>query len=332
MLDAYGRRLHYLRISVTDRCNLRCRYCMPEKGVHLLAHDDILRYDEILRVVRVMASLGVDRVRLTGGEPLVRRGLADLAADIKGVQGIAFLGLTTNGVQLEDQAEHLLAAGVDGLNISLDTLNPAQYREITRCGELASALAGLHKALELGFPSVKINCVLAPDSTPEDWLGVVGLAKSLPVDVRLIEWMPLADGIDAAGVGAKTALERISREFGAPERLPTVSGEGPARYWRIPGFAGRLGIIHAMSHDFCDSCNRLRLTPTGNLKLCLFYDSGVALKPLLRGDADDAALANAIMGAVGNKPRRHSGMKKRQEDGSDGPLIERTCGMYDLGG
>lgn len=333
--DAHGRRLHYLRVSVTDRCDLRCRYCMPEEGVHLLAHDEILRFDEILRTVRVMSGLGVNRVRLTGGEPLVRKGVAALAADIRRLPGIGFLGLTTNGMLLEAAAPDLKKAGVDGLNISLDTTDPARYRAITRRGELARVLRGLDAALRLGFGQVKLNCVLAPTSVEADWLGVVGLAKDLPVDVRLIEWMPMADADGEAGppaLGAKQALARIGEVYGEARPLEETAGAGPARYWQIPGFAGRLGVIHAMSHNFCDGCNRLRLTATGNLKLCLFYDVGMPLRPLLRGGAGDEELAAAIRAAAQNKPRRHQGVKKTREDGGSGLLIERNCGMYDLGG
>ena len=332
LYDAYGRRLNYLRLSVTDRCNLRCRYCMPEEGVQLLSHTDILQYDEILRILRVMVSLGVDRVRLTGGEPLVRRDIVRLASGIKEIPGIRFLGLTTNGVLLGPMAQALYQAGVDGLNISLDTVDPKRFIDVTRRDNLTQVWEGLQQALAVGFSRVKLNCVLAPGSIPADWLQVVALAKDLPVDVRLIEWMPVADGIDAGGINADEALQIIEEHFGLLSPVQTQRDAGPARYWQISGFSGRLCIISAMTHNFCGDCNRLRMTATGNLKLCLFYDTGIPLKALIRGGASDEALAQAIREAVQSKPKQHWGIKKRREDGVDGPLIERTCGMYDLGG
>mgnify|MGYP003623378401 CR=1 FL=1 len=214
MKDGYGRQIQYLRVSVTDRCNLRCRYCMPETGVDPISHKEVLTFDEILRLVRVAAGLGVKRVRLTGGEPLVRKGLPDLAADIKQIPGVEFLGLTTNGVQLADMASHLYQAGVDGINVSIDTLDNARYAYMTRRDELRKAIHGLHAALALPFRSVKVNSVLAPDSQPTDWLGVLGLAKEHPVGLRLIEWIPMAGETDKGGTSAACALRLIAEPYG----------------------------------------------------------------------------------------------------------------------
>ncbi|MDL2327652.1 GTP 3',8-cyclase MoaA [Ruminococcaceae bacterium OttesenSCG-928-A11] len=331
MTDGCGRTINYLRVSVTDRCNLRCRYCMPEEGVPSIPHGEVLSFDEITRLVGVMAGLGVDRVRLTGGEPLVRKGLPELAAKIKAVKGITFLGLTTNGVLLAEQAEDLLAAGVDGLNISLDTVDPARFATLTRRDDYAKVRAGLEKALALPFRAVKINSVLAPESTEADWLGVVALAQTLPVEVRLIEWMPMAGTQGPVPPTADEALSRIAAAFGPLVPLPRAANGGPAQSYALPGFAGRVGIIPAMTHQFCASCNRLRLSATGDLKLCLFYDEGVPLKPLLRGGATDGELAAAITGAVAHKPLRHQG-EKRAAAGSAASLIERPCGMFKIGG
>ena len=333
MRDDFGRKLSYLRVSVTDRCNLRCQYCMPAQGIVPMDHAEILRYEEIVRVVRVMAGLGVERVRLTGGEPLVRKNIAEVAHRIKTLPGIRFLGLTTNGVHLYHAADELLRAGVDGINISLDTTDPSRYAAITRKDAFTDVMNGLSRALSLGFGAVKINCVLFPDAMVDDWLGVVELAKTRPVDVRLIEWMPIGGAADAPMMSADAALDIISRRFGVPQELPSLdAGAGPAKYWQIPGFAGRLGIIRAMSHSFCAQCNRLRLTPSGNLKLCLFYDVGIALKPLIRGGASDADLAGAIVQCVAQKPKCHQGMRMPAEGANNQPLIERSCGMYDIGG
>ena len=332
MLDSFGRNLNYLRVSVTDRCNLRCSYCMPEKGIQLMPHEEILSFDEILKIIMVMSNLGVDRVRLTGGEPLVRKGIILLANEIKKIKGINFLGLTTNGVLLENMADDLKNAGIDGLNISLDTTDALRYEKITHKDELKSVLRGINKAIELNFNAIKINCVLSPESTLDDWIGVVSLAEKLPVDVRLIEWMPIADDARKSIFNSEMAFSHIEEVFGRPQPLNKTTGQGPARYWKIPGFTGNLGIIDAMSHNFCNMCNRLRLTASGNLKLCLFYDVGISLKKLLRSGASNNEIARELLIAVKNKPKQHQGIRKHSEDGTESPTIERNHGMYDLGG
>ncbi len=332
MIDGQGRKLNYLRLSVTDRCNLRCRYCMPQSGVTFIPHDEILNFDEMARLVRIMASLGVDRIRLTGGEPLVRKGLVDLARQIKQVDGIRFLGLTTNGVLLKDMAPALLDAGVDGLNISLDTLDVKRYQALTGFDALSKVQDGLQTALALPFLSVKINCVLAPQSRPSDWLPVIGLAKSHAVDVRLIEWMPMAG--ETAGIlpHGDDVLRQISDEYGILKADVGAQDGGPATYWNIDGFKGRVGMINAISHAFCSECNRLRLTSTGDLKLCLFYDAGVPLKPLLRSGASDEAIADAILAAVQYKPKDHQGFVQTNEEGGKCALVHHPIGMYQTGG
>lgn len=333
MIDQCGRNIHYLRISVTDRCNLRCGYCMPEEGVPSIPHEEILSYDEILRLVRIMAKLGIDRVRLTGGEPLVRKGVVELAREIKQVEGIRYLALTTNGVLLDEMAEDLLAAGVDGLNISLDTVDAQRYHEITRYGDWQRTFAGLNKALGLPFQSVKVNSVLSPDSLEDDWMGVVALARDHKMDVRLIEWMPMAGETDGPkAVRADEALDAITARFGPLEALPRTGDAGPAAYYRAPGFMGRIGIIPAMSHQFCSDCNRLRLTATGDLKLCLFYDVGIPLKGLLRGGAGDEEIAGAILAAVEKKPRQHGGLRQQTEADNEEDIIASPVGMSGIGG
>lgn len=330
MTDSFGRVIDYLRVSVIDRCNLRCRYCMPAEGVPSIPHGDILTFDEITRVVRIMKGLGVARVRLTGGEPLVRKDVAQLAKNIKQL-GIGHVGVTTNGVLLAQQAPALLAAGVDGLNLSLDTTSPKRYAHLTRRDEYAQAMAGLQAALRLPFVSVKVNAVLAPESRPNDWLGVVALAQRLPLDVRLIEWMPLAGEDGSGGMPADEALAAVAARFGALTPLPGVKGGGPAVYYSIRGFTGRVGMIPAITHCFCAGCNRVRLTARGDLKLCLFYDEGIALKPLLRGGASDEEIRAAIEAAVQNKPLRHKGRRQSAAEAGH-PLIDPASGMSAIGG
>ncbi len=330
MRDLFGRELNYFRISVTDRCNLRCRYCMPEEGIEAIPHDEVLRFDEIERVARLMASQGAERLRLTGGEPLVRRGLPSLAARLKALDGVNYLGLTTNGVLLEELAGELCDAGVDALNISLDTTDPARFAALTRRDELPKVWRGLEAALALPFRHIKLNCVLAPESTQEDWMGVVALAKEYPLDVRLIEWMPMAGEAPKNDVSIEAAKQAIEARYGKMEALPHDAKAGPARYWQADGFRGRVGFIPSMSHQFCGSCNRLRLTASGQLKLCLFYDRGLPLKPLLRGGASDDEILAAIREAVRHKPQHHPGHVVVEN-----PLpkaFDRPCGMYRIGG
>lgn len=336
MKDQTGRDIHYLRISITDRCNLRCRYCMPAEGITTIAHEEILTYDEILRLVKIFAGLGVDRIRLTGGEPLVRRGVENLAAMIKKVPGIDFLGLTTNALLLDKLAVPLRRAGVDALNISIDTLDPGRYAAFTRRNEFDRMMRGLDAALAQDFKATKINAVLSPESVPEDWLGVISLAKDKPLDVRLIEWMPMSDPLAAqqnqeAAIPIDEALALITKRYGQPIPLVDNSGGGPAKYYQLPGFKGRLGIIPAMTRCFCEECNRVRLTARGELKLCLFYDQGVDLKPLLRGGASDADITAAIEATITSKPLRHSGVHRPTEADGEGE-IAAPDGMYNIGG
>jgi len=325
MKDSFGRRINYLRISVTDRCNLRCRYCMPEEGVAAVSHEDILRFDEIERLACIFAGLGVNRIRLTGGEPLVRRDLPQLAARIKAIPGINFLGLTTNGILLPQHARQLWEAGVDGLNISLDTADPKRYAHLTRRDEWVQAWAGLQSALALPFPSIKLNCVLSTDSLSADWLGVIELARKLPVEVRLIEWMPMSGENGQTALRGDEALVMIEQRYGALTPLGQRMEGGPAHQYKIEGFVGAIGIIPAMSQHFCASCNRIRLTAVGALKLCLFYDAGISLRSLLRSGADDRAIAGAIQTALAEKPEGHQGTVVRSGDCA-------ACGMYQIGG
>lgn len=302
MKDQYNREIDYLRVSVTDRCNLRCVYCMPEEGVEPVAHEEILSYEEILRVCRCAAKLGFWRVKLTGGEPLVRRGVAGLAREIKAISGIRQVTMTTNGVLLGDYAEELAAAGLDAVNVSLDTLDPEAFHRITRRGELSRVLDSIDRALAAGL-RVKLNCV--PTRGNDEAERLAALAKDRPIDVRFIELMPVGEGDPSEGVPADEIRARLAAAYGPLTEYPGEWGNGPASYCDIPGFAGKIGFISAMSHRFCGGCNRVRLTATGFLKLCLHFDEGTDLRGLLRGGADDAALTEAVRAAVWGKPAHH---------------------------
>lgn len=304
MLDRFGRQIRYLRISVTDRCDLRCVYCMPEHGVEHLPHSALLSYEQIVRLAHLFADLGIDQVRLTGGEPLVRRGLSQLVGALKDVDGIRTVSLTTNGVLLAEQLPALLAAGLDGVNLSLDTLDRAQYAALTRRDELPRALAGLEAALAAPGLTVKLNCVPVGDNDSQ-LVPLAALARDRDLAVRFIELMPIGLGATLPRRTQAEVLEHLEEAFGPALPCAQTGGAGPGHYVTFPGFRGRVGFISAMTHQFCGSCNRVRLTATGFLKTCLQYENGADLKALLDAGADDAALRGAIEEAIFHKPARH---------------------------
>ena len=304
MIDRCQRTIDYIRISVTDRCNLRCVYCMPEDGVQWVPHNAVLSYEEILRLCRVFAGLGLSKIKLTGGEPLVRRGMDRLIADIKAIPGIRCVTLTTNGVLLAQQLPGLVSAGLDGVNISLDTLNREQFRAITRRDELDRVLAGLNAALECPGLNVKINCL--PMGRNDDQLvPLVELARERPLSVRFIEVMPIGLGKDLTYRSEDEVRAILERALGPMEPFHGKLGNGPCHYFSLPGFAGKVGFISALSHQFCSECNRVRLTSDGFLKTCLQYELGVDLKTLMDDGRDDAFLAEAVRQAIYNKPLQH---------------------------
>ena len=328
MLDFYRRKIEYVRISVTDRCNLRCRYCMPADGVEKLSHEDILSFEEIVRVVRALAQLGIRKVRLTGGEPLLRRGIVDLVREIKAVEGIERVALTTNGVLLADLAEELRAAGLDGVNISLDTLAEDAFSDITRrsASLLPAVRQGMEAALAAGLKT-KLNCVPLKGVNEAELVSLAALAKERPIDVRFIELMPIGMAKEAGLTGVPTAeVRRILEEsFGALVPVVKEALTGPATCFRPAGFRGALGFIDALEHKFCSSCNRVRLTAEGYLKLCLALDAGLDLRTLLRTGADDAALFRKLRQVIAEKPREH-------HFEAAGGAGEEKRRMYQIGG
>ncbi len=305
MTDRFGRTIDYLRISITDRCNLRCVYCMPEDGVARLKHEQILTYEEILRVCRIMAGLGVKHLRVSGGEPLVRRGAAGLIAQAKRLDGIERVSLTTNGVLLEQELPALLEAGIDGINVSLDTLSPEKYSCVTRKDELYRALRGIDAAYSTGVRPLKINSVLMRGVNDDEILPLASLARDRDLSVRFIELMPIGLGKEYSPVSGREVLARLTEEFGTPLRSEEMLGSGPAGYYSFPGFFGKIGLIGALSHAFCASCNRVRLTSDGLLKPCLYYDTGCDLRAPLRSGCGDEALSRLIRETVTEKPAGH---------------------------
>lgn len=329
MQDQYDRKIEYVRISLTDRCNLRCRYCMPEEGVAKLRHEDILTFGEILRIVRGLAALGVKKVRLTGGEPLVRRNITELIAAIRRVPGIEQVALTTNGVLLAEMVADLIRAGLTGLNISLDTLQPETFAEITRRPCFDQVQAGLEKALSLGLDNIKLNCVPIYEVNDGEIPVLASLAKDYPVKVRFIELMPIgcAHEVGYRGVPMAEVKARLEKAYG---RLRPVGKkidplQGPAAYYKIPGFAGQVGFIDALEHKFCGTCNRVRITAEGFLKLCLNQKTGLDLRGLLRQGISDKNLRLALRQAIYRKPAEHlfADKENRARD-------ERA--MYQVGG
>ena len=323
MKDGHGRTIDDLRISLTDRCNDRCIYCMPEEGVQSMCHTDILRIEEIAHVVRVFSNLGIKSVRLTGGEPLVRKGVVDLVRDINDMPGIKNISLTTNGVLLPRMADQLRQAGLSRVNISLDTLDAEQFHAITRRGYLQEALDGIDAALAAGFDPVKINAV-AVRQLHQDYLAFAKLSIDRPLHVRFIEYMPVGESSGANGCGwgpddvisCEELFEIINRQAraeGLPELVPASKhqplGWGPARYFEFSGAKGTVGFISPMSRHFCGECNRMRLTADGKLRPCLFSDREYDIRGILRSgkpeEQIDRDLADAFRTAIGAKPDDH---------------------------
>ena len=301
--DSYGREINYMRISITDRCNLRCCYCMPD-GADWIPMKDILTYEEITAVCQEAVKLGITRFKITGGEPLVRRECSKLIRMIKEIPGTEVVTLTTNGLLLGEQLESLMQAGLDAVNISLDTLDKEKYKQVTGFDKLSVVLASITKAVESGIP-VKINAVLQKGMNEEEWLPLTQLAKNLPLSVRFIEMMPIGHGREYDAVSVEDILDQLKNRYEGIEEIQRKKGNGPAVYFENEEFRGSIGLIGAVHKKFCESCNRIRLTSEGFLKLCLYYSEGVDLRSLVRGGASDEEITAVIAQAIANKPQEH---------------------------
>ena len=304
MIDHCGREIDYLRISITDRCNLRCIYCMPEAGVRTMAHEEVLSYEEIARITRLMAGLGIRHIRITGGEPLARMGCLDLIGKIHAVDGIETISMTTNGLMLRGRMEQAKAMGLTALNISLDTADPQTYRTMTRGGDVCAVLETIDQALACGL-KVKINAVPVRGYNDEQLTDLAAMARTRPISVRFIELMPVGCGANLEPVSTGEVEKKIEAAFGPLLPDDSLHGYGPARYVRPEGFMGSIGFISPMSHEFCGACNRVRLTADGYLKLCLNHTAGLDLRAMMRGGADDATIEAAIRDSIEHKPVRH---------------------------
>ena len=302
MKDSYGRTVDYMRISITDRCNLRCRYCMPEMPC-FLPRKELLSLEEILDICVCGAQMGIRKIKITGGEPLLRPGGVELIRKLKEIPGMEKVTLTTNGVLLAPFAEALYQAGIDGVNVSLDTLNEETYRKITGFDKLAQVLEGLDTMSRFPVP-LKTNTVLLPWENGEDWKELALLAKNRRIDVRFIEKMPLGKDKETEGVSNILLLEEMQASFGKAEPDGRSHGNGPAVYYRFPGFQGSVGFISAIHDNFCAGCNRLRMTAEGKVKPCLCYEDNFSLKEAVRaGNREE--IRELLRSAVEKKPQRH---------------------------
>jgi len=307
LVDAFRRPITYLRVSVTDRCNLRCVYCMPEAGLPWIPKPDILTYEEIASLVRAAARVGVRSIRLTGGEPLIRRNLADLVGMIAAVPGIDDIALSTNGLLLADQAAALRDAGLNRVNVSLDTLNDERFTAIARRPGLQRVLDGIDAALEHGLTPVKLNCVLMRNTNDDELEAFANLTRTRAVHIRFIEVMPVEDNVDLqreSWISSNEVLARLS-SLGDLHPVPNPHGNGPARTFAYEDAAGTVGVISPLAHDYCDTCNRVRLSADGRLKLCLFGDHLIDLRTPLRNGEGEDAIVDLLRAAMHVKPERH---------------------------
>jgi len=301
LIDPFGRRVTYLRLSITDRCNLRCRYCMPEKGVDVLSHEKILSYEELERLAAIFVALGVNKIRITGGEPFVRKGCLEFMQRLKADHPGLSLHLTTNGVAVLPYLAELKKLGINGINLSLDTLDPNRFREITRRDRLETVLAVFAEIRRLALP-LKVNAVVQADTGDEELVRLASLVRDNPIILRFIELMPFSGGDEVQQAVPEPIESRLARLFPGLREV-SVKGVETARRFAVPGYAGMLGIIEGESRKFCATCNKLRVTPSGMLKNCL-YDQGVLdLRSLLRSEHDDGVVAGKIIACVREKMR-----------------------------
>ncbi len=323
--DQFGRTMDYLRISLTDRCNFRCLYCMPASGMQFQPRDEILTDHELIRLVGIFAGQGVTKIRLTGGEPTIRPHLTDLIRAFKSFPGIREMAMTTNALLLANKAQDYKDAGLDRVNVSIDTLDPARFRFMTRGGRLDLVWQGIEAADRVGLGPIKLNSVVVRDHNQNDVLELARLTLTRPWQVRFLEIMPM-EGVgmiyEEGLVTSAETLSDLESEFGPLEQLPSRDSD-PARVWRIPGAAGTIGFISPMSEPFCETCNRVRLTADGNLRLCLLHGDEVNLRDPMRQGASDTELADLIRQGVWAKPWGHAAWEEH---------IRTIRGMSQIGG
>ncbi|MBX9573589.1 MAG: GTP 3',8-cyclase MoaA [Candidatus Obscuribacterales bacterium] len=310
LVDSFGRKHSYLRISVTDRCNLRCQYCMPAEGIQLKKKDELLSFEEIARVARIFVASGIEKIRITGGEPLVRKNLEDLIAEIAKLPGLKHLAMTTNAVLLADKAEALKKAGLQSLNISIDSLHADRFKEITLRDDFSRVMAGIEAAEKAGFNPIKLNVVVMKGRNHDEVLDFVRLVYERNLNVRFIEYMPFKDNCwDLEAVYSyKEMTQVIQQEF----QLEALSGHPSdvAKDFKLLGGKGVVSFISSMTDSFCSSCNRLRMTADGSIKSCLFYEPEINLREQLRSGCSDEQIEHLIVYALGKKPEAHPPMEE----------------------
>ncbi len=305
--DSFNRRIDYLRISLTDRCNFRCLYCMPEHGAHFAPRDELLTDDELLRIVRVAATVGFRKIRLTGGEPTLRRNIVEIVRQIAQTPGIEEISMTTNALRLAELAQPLRDAGLTRVNVSIDSLNPERFRHMTRGGDFARVWAGIEAAARVGFTPMKLNAVVVRGLNDDEVVDLARLTVDRPWQLRFIEMMPLAgvgELAEQSVVATREIIERLEQVYGALEFVGW-KGSDPARTYRIAGAQGTLGFISSITEPFCSTCNRMRLTADGKLHLCLLRDNELDLRAALRSGADDEDMAALVRQGVWLKPWGH---------------------------
>ena len=307
LIDPYNRHLNYLRISITDRCNLKCIYCVPPDLIPRLSHDEILTYEEILRLVRIGIRLGISKIRVTGGEPLVRKGVYGFLTDLSGLDGLADLSLTTNGVALNANLDRIKAAGIKRVNISLDTLNRTKFERITGVDLFNQVWQGIEMALSMGFHPIKLNIVALNGINDDELIDMARLSFDYPLHIRFIEYMPIGKSqIGNAPLLLAPEIKKRISVLGKLAPVPKTMNDGPAQRYHFEGAAGEIGFIHALSHHFCDRCNRLRLTARGRLRPCLLSDHQEDVKGIMRTGGTDEQLAEVFFKAVRHKPSDHN--------------------------
>ena len=330
MLDKFDREINYLRVSITDRCNLHCSYCRPKEGISLRGHDDILRYEEIIRIVSMAVKLGLIKVRITGGEPLLRRGFIEFIASLNKIEGLQDISLTTNGILLEEYAQGIFDAGIHRINISLDSLNKEKYFRVTNGGNLEAVLRGIAKAEEIGFSPIKINTVAIKGFNDDEVLAFAKLAVDKPFQMRFIELMPMGQASLEHGADylpVTQLMQKISAKFELEQiKVKENKSAGPATIFRIKGGRGEIGFINPVSSHFCSTCNRLRLTADGRLRACLIKEEEIDLKKALSEKCSDSVLERLIREAILLKPKQHD------LDCSDRHLKKCHRDMSEIGG
>ena len=300
MRDSHGRNINYLRISVTDRCNLRCIYCMPESGVESLKHTDILRFEEILKIVKIAETLGINKIRYTGGEPLVMKDIDKLIYETSKLQGINDIAITTNGILLSDMASDLKKAGLKRVNISLDTLDPVKFKNITRLGNLDKVIESIERCITIGLNPVKINTVLMRGFNDTEFDNFLDLTREMPLEIRFIELMPIGEGIKIYDKSKLSFMEMLKNH---PDLIKIENERSStAQLYKIPGARGKIGFISPLSHKFCADCNKIRLTSIGTIKPCLHSKEEINLRQYLN---NEEMLTNALKQAIFNKPLEH---------------------------